>query len=789
MKKTAALSVAKIYQITPSHTKEYGFIKLLQGLLQDGNAIVVANAAAALYEISKEAGKNYIKANKETIGKLLNALNETNEWGQVYILESIINYKPKEDKEAEEIIERIMPRLQHANPAVVLGATKNILHFLDFIDDSTNKSNLTKKLSAPLITLLSSEPEIQYVSLCNILNILEQIPNVFEKNVKMFFCRFSDPIYVKLTKVDVLVSVADSTNIDIIVAELHEYCNDMDEDFVRRAVRAIGQVVCKVERVAKKGVEALREHINHEGGSESALQEAVVVSSKIFRKYPKKFESLLKDICAQMKRISEPESKAAFIWMLGEFAEKIENVEDMLQYFVDSFADEASHVCLQILTAAVKMYIKKPDDCEEMVMNVLHLASEVSANPDLRDRGYIYWRMLSTDPTATKDVVLIQRPAYTDNLGNLLDEETREIFTDTGIVKKKQKQEAPEKKIELSDDEEAEGEPEPEVEEEPKSKKKDKKKKKTKKPKEEEVEKEPEETVPNSKPAGGLDDLLGLDFGGEPTSQEAPASSGADPLADIFGGGSASNGVHENTSSSNTGWADNDIFGGGSGGASHGNEADVFIKPDHTEVLSASTSGQSGNVSGLKIKGRFYQESSDIKLQLNIHNGTSKTASDFEILFNKNSFGLTAGSINVIPLSAGQEFTTTVTCTINNENADMKNPPSCPYMIQTAMKCSLDVFYFQIPCLLHVLLSATPVNVTQAQCQQMANSISAKNSKTVTSARFANSVDDLKTRLKANSMYFIYEDGGSLVFATSTINNIPILLRININGSKITAEE
>jgi vesicle coat complex subunit len=187
VKKTAAISVAKIYQTMPEHTKDFGFIKLLQGLLQDGNAIVVANAAAALYEISREAGKNYIKANKETIGKLLNALNETNEWGQIYILESIINYKPKEEKEAEEIIERITPRLQHANPAVVLGATKNIMHFLNFVDAKVNQDTILKKLAAPLITLLNAEAEIQYVGLLNILLIMNEIPNVFEKNVKMFF--------------------------------------------------------------------------------------------------------------------------------------------------------------------------------------------------------------------------------------------------------------------------------------------------------------------------------------------------------------------------------------------------------------------------------------------------------------------------------------------------------------------------------------------------------------------------------------------------------------------------
>lgn len=165
VKKTAAMSVAKIYHIMPEHTKEFGFIKLLQGLLQDGNAIVVANAVAALFEISRVAGKNYLKSNKDTIGKLLNALNDTNEWGQVYILESIINYNPKENKEAEEIIERIMPRLQHANPAVVLGATKNVLHFQKFIDVKSIKDSTLKKLSAPLVTLLSGEPEIQYIAL------------------------------------------------------------------------------------------------------------------------------------------------------------------------------------------------------------------------------------------------------------------------------------------------------------------------------------------------------------------------------------------------------------------------------------------------------------------------------------------------------------------------------------------------------------------------------------------------------------------------------------------------
>jgi AP-1 complex subunit beta-1 len=47
------------------------------------------------------------------------------------------------------------------------------------------------------------------------------------------------------------------------------------------------------------------------------------------------------------------------------------------------------------------------------------MATEHSDNPDLRDRGYIYWRLLSADAEAAKAVVLADRPVIQDDTAAL----------------------------------------------------------------------------------------------------------------------------------------------------------------------------------------------------------------------------------------------------------------------------------------------------------------------------------------------------------------------------------
>jgi AP-1 complex subunit beta-1 len=43
---------------------------------------------------------------------------------QVFILDSLATYETSDPKDAEKIVERVLPRLQHVNAAVVLSAIK-----------------------------------------------------------------------------------------------------------------------------------------------------------------------------------------------------------------------------------------------------------------------------------------------------------------------------------------------------------------------------------------------------------------------------------------------------------------------------------------------------------------------------------------------------------------------------------------------------------------------------------------------------------------------------------------
>ncbi|XP_030592951.1 AP-1 complex subunit beta-1 isoform X5 [Archocentrus centrarchus] len=692
VRKTAAVCVAKLHDINAQLVEDQGFLDTLKDLISDSNPMVVANAVAALSEIAEShPNSNLMDLNPQTINKLLTALNECTEWGQIFILDCLANYTPRDDRESQSICERVTPRLSHANSAVVLSAVKVLMKFMEMLPkDLDYYGTLLKKLAPPLVTLLSAEPELQYVALRNINLIVQRRPEILKHEMKVFFVKYNDPIYVKLEKLDIMIRLASQANIAQVLAELKEYATEVDVDFVRKAVRAIGRCAIKVEQSAERCVSTLLDLIQTKVNY--VVQEAIVVIKDIFRKYPNKYESVIATLCENLDSLDEPEARAAMIWIVGEYAERIDNADELLESFLEGFHDESTQVQLQLLTAIVKLFLKKPTETQELVQQVLSLATQDSDNPDLRDRGYIYWRLLSTDPVAAKEVVLAEKPLISEETDliepTLLEELICHIGTlasvyhkppsafvegSRGVQHKRLPGSAESGESESPDTASAAG-----------------------------VSDAPPAVIPSQgdllgdllnldltpptttgppPPAassgmqmgamdllgGGLDSLLGGDLGGSPAigggfgappaampaSFNAPVSGGLDDLFDLGGGVGMPMGAYN---------------------------------PPKTVWLPAM------KAKGLEISGTFARRAGVIQMEMTLTNKAMSVMTDFAIQFNRNSFGLApAGPLQVLtPLSPNQSIE--VTLPLNTVGPVMKMEPL--NNLQVAVKNNIDVFYF-----------------------------------------------------------------------------------------------
>ena len=204
--------------------------------------------------------------------------------------------------------------------------------------------------------------------------------------------------------------------------ELKEYVTEGDPDFVRRSLRAISKIALRFEKSIEKCLEILAkqvkevrevaEHASH------AVNELLISLQTILRKYPSKFnyDDMFKDLVELLNYATETEAKEAAAWLLGEYAEEIyKGAIQTFHRWIETFNTEERAVQLQILTSAVKVFIKYPDECESLISQLLTIATERVGNPDVRDRAYIYWRMLSTDIEKTKDVIFGLRPNIKDD--------------------------------------------------------------------------------------------------------------------------------------------------------------------------------------------------------------------------------------------------------------------------------------------------------------------------------------------------------------------------------------
>ena len=562
---------------------------------------------------------------------------------------------------------------------------------------------------------------------------------------------------VKMEKLEIMIKLASVKNVEKVLLEFKEYASEVDVEFVRKSVLAIGRCAIKIDKAAERCIQVLLELIQSKVNY--VVQEAIIVIKDIFRKYPNRYESIIATLCENLDTLDEPEAKASMIWIVGEYGERIDNAPELLENFIEHFEDENPSVQLQLLTAIVKLFLKRPEDAKELVGQVLNLATSNADNPDLRDRGYVYWRLLSTDPEAAQAVVLAAKPVISDDTFQLdapvLDMLISNISTLASIYHKppeffvkdhksislknksasagakkggKKSGDSSSSDSSSSDEEESGGE-EPsapddaEDSEDDSSDDDDAPKKAKAAPTAASSSSSASSSAPKPAVSSGPIDLFGLDLLGGGAPAAAPQRAAAAPAA----------------SSSSSAPFD---AGFGDFGATSPTK-----KEEPLRVVLDPSAGK-----GLQIRTRVVRKNGAPQLEMSFDNQSGQVLSQFAMKFNDNFIGVAppAGPVQVGAIVPGQSKSHVLALS----DGKVGNT-QLPGVIQVAIKTELGVFYFNQP---FPVVAAFSENGKLADQEFLAlwKSLPDTNECTQSLAsRSAQTVDDIKSVLGSANIFYI----------------------------------
>ena len=692
VRKTGALCVAKIYDINPQLAEDqFGFLdKIKEMLEEETNAMVLANCISALIEISTTKGKDILEINWSKCRHLMSALHENNEWTQIYLLEGISRYSPTKQDEINEMIERIIPCVSHSNAGVVLSVIKILIKLLDLVENPETIRTVCKKITPSLVTLLSSEPEIQYVALKNINILIQKRPIIFEKDIKIFFSSFTEPLYNKLEKLEIIYKLVSMNNIDIVLNELREYASDVDIKFVRRSVKLIGQCAIKLEKAAQRCVETLVELVKTQVSF--VIQEAIIALKDIFRRYPNTFEGAMAIINENLRTLDDPEAKAALIWIIGEYSDRIEGAENQLIKFIDNLKEEPYIIQINILDSATKTFLKCQSEESYNILNqVFDFCTKECEDPDVRDRGYMYYRLMTIDPQIANKIIVNEKPRINEDVSGFDDNLLAILMDNLGTLSTIYEK-PPESFVKKTKEKYFEDDNEGEYEESQFNLNEDdyeiKKKKKQKQKAKKMNNDNEEDNINNDNPPPKQNNNINLlDLGDFNTGN------------DII-----NNNMNNNIN--NKGGGINDLLGdlnnidlGGGGGNMMSNNQMNNINIQRFVVIEENSPGVSNPNKGLEVEASVFNNNNNFFLSIVLKNKSAgMPINNFVIQFNNNPYGLSVNpnclsNVNLMP---GQISENNIPLSVNNPS---QRPEPGQSTIQTGLRCNLNEYYFLLPCI------------------------------------------------------------------------------------------
>ncbi|KAL0482104.1 beta-adaptin-like protein A [Acrasis kona] len=422
VRKTAVMSIVKLYRIAPKHIESENYVERLYSTIKDKDVQVSINSIRALNEILENEGG--IKITKKMIYYLVNRVQEYNEWQLCEVLEQLLKYTPESNNEVFDMMNLLDEKLQIANSAVVMSITNVFLQFTQTMPKINHK--VYTRLRDPLLLLLATAPhELAYSLLQHTKLMITREPSVFSYHFKDFYIKHNEPTYLKELKLETLTLVANEQNVKEIMEELGYYVSLGDNEVSTscKAIQSLGAIAVSMSIATEASLTYLLDFL--EMGVVHILSETFIVLKDILRKYDNDdfCSTYLPAITKHWKSIQDPKALVAFLWILGEYGEIIDSSPYILEHFIDNYTTYHHGVRIEILTAAMKLFFKRPPEMQSMLGRLFEHSIADTSHADAHDRALFYYRLLQTNVNLAREVVLTKKKI----VSNFTEEESAEF--------------------------------------------------------------------------------------------------------------------------------------------------------------------------------------------------------------------------------------------------------------------------------------------------------------------------------------------------------------------------
>ncbi|CAE7850732.1 Ap3b2, partial [Symbiodinium microadriaticum] len=237
------------------------------------------------------------------------------------------------------LIRAAIPLLKSRNAGVVL-AVAGVYHYL-----APRSRAHAEMVGRGLVRAMRGHRETQYIVLTSIVKLAGEYPEMFNQFLQDFYVAASEPASVKFMKVDVLASLASSTNASLILHEFTRYVRDTDKAFVSHCIRAVSRVAAIVPDAGGRVLRGLMGLVKTENSD--VVAESVVAIRQLLQQGGDLNESVVVDLARMLPGISNPTARAAIVWIVGEFQDKAgiaAMAPDTLRMLAKSFRAEDKEV-------------------------------------------------------------------------------------------------------------------------------------------------------------------------------------------------------------------------------------------------------------------------------------------------------------------------------------------------------------------------------------------------------------------------------------------------------------